>query len=106
MQTGKPLRIVGGTSIVNSIAFYIGSEPDTFEIRNPRVTPWVGAERIRTEGIALVCPEADPYCMAVIDRYIEAFHAVAVEHTSVSRVFLGTVDEPDRFEIAIVTPSR
>ena len=56
-HTDKPLRIVGSTTFVNGIVFYFKDQPSTFDIDNPKLTPWVGDDRIRREGAAIVCPE-------------------------------------------------
>ena len=49
-HTDKPLRIVGSTTFVNGIVFYFKDQPSTFDIDNPKMTPWIGDERMRREG--------------------------------------------------------
>jgi 4-amino-4-deoxy-L-arabinose transferase-like glycosyltransferase len=46
-HTDQPLRIVGSTTLVNGIVFYFKDQPSTLDIDNPKVTPWVGVDRIQ-----------------------------------------------------------
>jgi hypothetical protein len=103
-RSDKPLRIVGGTTTVNSIAFYLEERTSTFDIDAPGRTPWVDDERIRREGMAMVCPEAEAFCMRALRSFVAHFRAVADEHVVVTRRYLGVDGRPDRFEIAIILP--
>ncbi|HZR79128.1 MAG TPA: hypothetical protein VFA58_07965, partial [Chthoniobacterales bacterium] len=103
-QTDKPLRIVGGSDILNSVVFYIESEPSALNIIDPTRTPWVSKTRVLAEGMALMCPITDRYCMRAMDRFSTSFGAVITEHVKISRHFLGMEDAPDEIQIAIVLP--
>jgi 4-amino-4-deoxy-L-arabinose transferase-like glycosyltransferase len=103
-HTDKPLRIVGSTTFVNGIVFYFKDQPSTFDIDNPKQTPWVGDDRIRREGAALVCPETEAFCMRALGGFAAHFPVVADEDAVVSRRFFGYASPPERYEIIIIPP--
>jgi hypothetical protein len=103
-HTDQPLRIIGSTSLANGIAFYFVNQPATFDIDLPHETPWVDDDRIRKEGIAIVCAEIDPLCMRELQGFAAHFHAVADGHFAVARRYFGTEEAPAKFEIAIIPP--
>ena len=103
-HTDKPLRIVGSTTYVNGFVFYFKDRPSTFDIDNPKLTPWVGDDRIRREGAAFVCPESEAFCMRALGGYAAHFPVVADEDAVVSRRFFGFASRPERYEIIIIPP--
>jgi len=103
-HTDRPLRIVGGTTTANSIAFYLPDQPSIFDIDVPSRTPWVGDDRIRRDGMAMVCPEAEEFCMRALHGFAVRYHAAADEHIVVSRRYLGIGGRPHRYEIVIILP--
>lgn len=70
----------------------------------PARTPWVHDERIRREGMAMVCSETMFYCMEIMNGFAAHYHATANEHVVVARRYFGTQDMPVRHEIAIIPP--
>ncbi|MFQ5799709.1 MAG: hypothetical protein ACE5H0_13595, partial [Bacteroidota bacterium] len=65
----KPLKIVAGSKpYADSIAFYSADHPSLFIDFDFRVSPWISAGRLRTEGLAIVCLQADQRCLAKIDE--------------------------------------
>jgi 4-amino-4-deoxy-L-arabinose transferase-like glycosyltransferase len=103
-QTDRPLRIVGSNTFVNGIVFYFENQPATFDIDNPKQTPWVSDDRIRREGAAMVCPETDAFCMRALGGYAAYFPVVADEDAVVSRRFFGFASPPERYEIIVIPP--
>jgi hypothetical protein len=103
-QTDKPLRIIGSNTFVNGIVFYFKDQPSTFDIDNPKQTPWVSDERIRREGAALVCPETEAFCMLALGGFAAHFPVVADEDAVVSRRFFGIATPPERYEIIVIPP--
>ena len=103
-HTDKPLRIVGSAAFVNSFVFYFKDQPSTFDIDNPKLTPWVGDDRIRREGAAIVCPETDAFCMRALGGYAAHFPVVADEDAVVSRRFFGFASPTERYEIIVIPP--
>ncbi|HWX85597.1 MAG TPA: glycosyltransferase family 39 protein [Xanthobacteraceae bacterium] len=103
-HTTEPLRIVGSTTFVNGIVFYFKDQPSTFDIDNPKLTPWVGDDRIRRDGAAFVCPETEALCMRALGSYAAHFPVVADEDAVVSRRFFGFVTPPERYEIIVIPP--
>jgi 4-amino-4-deoxy-L-arabinose transferase-like glycosyltransferase len=103
-QTDKPLRIIGSNTFVNGIVFYFKDQPSTFDIDNPKQTPWVSDDRIRREGAALVCPETEAFCMLALGGFAAHFPVVADEDAVVSRRFFGFATPPERYEIVVIPP--
>jgi hypothetical protein len=103
-HTDKPLRVVGGTLLVNSIAFYLAEQPQIFDIDVPTLTPWVGDDRIRRDGMAIVCPESEAFCMRALNGYAGYYRVIADEDVAVSRRYLGFATRPERYEIVIIPP--
>ena len=96
--------IVGSTTFVNGIVFYFKDQPSTFDIDNPKQTPWVGDDRIRREGAVLVCPETEAFCMRALGGFAAHFPVVADEDAVVSRRFFGFASPPERYEIIVIPP--
>ena len=65
---GKPLRIVAGSKpYADSITFYSTDHPSLLIDFDYRISPWISAERLRTEGLAIVCLNTDQRCLTEID---------------------------------------
>ena len=103
-HTDKPLRIIGSTTLVNGLDFYFADQPATFNIDVPKETPWVGDDRIRREGMVIVCPEDEAFCMRALKGYASQYQASADEHVSISRRYFGTDTPPVRYEIITILP--
>jgi len=103
-HTDRPLRIVGSTTFVNGIVFYFNDQPATFDIDNPKLTPWASDDRIRRDGAAVVCPETEAFCMRALGGYAAYFPVVADEDAVVSRRFFGFDSPPERYEIIVIPP--
>jgi hypothetical protein len=103
-HTDKPLRIVGSTTYVNGFVFYFKDQPSTFDIDDPKLTPWASDDRIRREGAAIVCPETEAFCMRAMRGYAAHFPIIADEDAVVSRRFFGFASPPERYEIIVIPP--
>jgi 4-amino-4-deoxy-L-arabinose transferase-like glycosyltransferase len=104
-RTDRPLQIIGSfTSVVNGAAFYIPSRPETFDLYGPALTPWVDDADIRSKGMAMICPESMAPCLQMLDGYGEHYHAVATEHVSLARSYLGSRGPSVPYEIVIIPP--
>jgi hypothetical protein len=97
---GKPLRIVAGSKpYADSITFYSADHPSLFINFDFRVSPWISAERLRTEGLAIVCLQADQSCLAEIDEQVRARgERITVQIKSRRSIF----SDPDPVEFVIV----
>jgi hypothetical protein len=100
----KPLRIVGSAGVLNGIDFYFHKQPATFDIMAPSMTPWTTDDRIRRDGMALVCPEADIHCTVPFHGFAAHYGAISEQHVVIARRFLGTDEQPVSFAIAIIPP--
>jgi 4-amino-4-deoxy-L-arabinose transferase-like glycosyltransferase len=104
-RTPAPLRIVGSaTDIVNGIVFYLPGPPATMNIVRPAQTPWVDAELIERNGIAIVCPEPQTICLTALERYAARYPAAAAESVTIARRYFGTFDRPVRYRMLIIPP--
>lgn len=104
-HTDKPVQIVASIGdLVNGIAFYFVDQPSTLDILNPTQTPWIDGDRIRREGIAIVCPEAEPYCMRVISYYLAYYRPNEAEDVVIAPRFFGSYDTAVRYKIVIIPP--
>ena len=97
-------RCVGSTTFVNGIVFYFKEQSSTLDIDNPKLTPWVGVDRIRREGGIIGCPETDAFCMRALRGYTTYYSVVADENAVVSRRFFGIASVPARYEIIMIPP--
>jgi 4-amino-4-deoxy-L-arabinose transferase-like glycosyltransferase len=103
--TGRPLRLVGGTAnLLYGSMFYFADRPSDYEIASPQLTPWVDDARIARDGIALYCPAVDGPCMKALDAWATRSPAAKRTEIEVSRSFLGTADEAERYVILIIPP--
>jgi 4-amino-4-deoxy-L-arabinose transferase-like glycosyltransferase len=103
-HTDKPLRIVGSTTLVNGFVFYFADQPSTFNIDIPKETPWVGDDRIRREGMAMVCPKDEPFCMRALKGFVSQYQVSADQDVVISRRYFGDDTQPVRYEIIIILP--
>jgi len=104
-QTGAPLRIVGSLRpVVDGTNPYFPSRPATYAITSTWRTPWVDEDRIKRDGIAIVCPEPEADCMRELNAYAARFGATVVEDVTLARHYFGTDDRPILYRIAIIPP--
>ena len=97
---GTPLRIVAGSKpYADSIAFYSTDHPSLFIDFDFRASPWISAERLRTEGLAIVCLQVDQRCLAESD---EQFRARGERMTVQIKSGRSILSEPDPVEFVIV----
>jgi hypothetical protein len=102
--TDKPLRIVGGNRpVVDGSNFYFPNPPATFVVTEPTRTPWVDQARIVREGIAIVCPHAEPGCVRELDALVTRYGG-KTEDVALARRFFVTPDTPVDYQIAIIPP--
>jgi 4-amino-4-deoxy-L-arabinose transferase-like glycosyltransferase len=102
--TDKPLRIVGGNRpVVDGSNFYFAEPPATFVVTEPMRTPWVDQARIAREGIAIVCPRAEPSCLRELDAFVTRYGG-KTEDVALARRFFGSSDTPVDYRIAIIPP--
>jgi 4-amino-4-deoxy-L-arabinose transferase-like glycosyltransferase len=101
-SNSKPLRYLGSyTNIVNGVSFYLPDRPSTLDIVNSTTTPWSDEASVRRDGIALVCPEPEQFCM----HFLNARAGAAPRHAvTLSRKHLGVADTPVRYVIVILPP--
>jgi 4-amino-4-deoxy-L-arabinose transferase-like glycosyltransferase len=105
-NVAAPLLIVGGERpLVDGSNPYFPGKPATFAISEPWRTPWVDADRIKRDGIAIVCWADDSDCLQRAKTYTARPNTV-IERLALARYFFGTKDEPMQYQIAIIPPVR
>ncbi|MGB6286397.1 MAG: glycosyltransferase family 39 protein [Xanthobacteraceae bacterium] len=103
-RTNAPLRIVGGNRpVVDGSNFYFADPPATFVVTEPMRTPWVDQARIAREGIAIVCPRAEPGCLKELNAFVTRYGG-KTEDVALARRFFGSSDTPVDYQIAIIVP--
>ncbi len=104
-HTATPLRIVGSYDyVVDGTAFYFPSRPATYSITRPARMPWVDEDRIKRDGIAIVCPTPETDCLQEMNIYA-ARYGGKVEEVTLARKYFGTLDKPVRYQIVIIPPA-
>ena len=105
-KVAAPLLIVGGERpLVDGSNPYFPGKPATFAISEPWRTPWVDDDRIKRDGIAIVCWADDADCLERAKTYTANPNTV-IERLSLARSFFGTRDKPVQYQIAIIPPAR
>jgi 4-amino-4-deoxy-L-arabinose transferase-like glycosyltransferase len=103
--TDKELRIVASIGdLVNGIDFYFVDQPSTLDILNPTQTPWIDADRIGRDGVAIVCPEAEVFCLRAASYYLAYYRTNAAEDVVIARRYFSMFDTPERYKIVIILP--
>jgi hypothetical protein len=103
-HVAAPLRIVGGERpLVDGSNPYFPGKPATFAISEPRRTPWADDDRIKRDGIAIVCWADDSDCLQRAKTYTARPNTV-IERLALARYFFGTKDKPIQYQIAIIPP--
>jgi len=103
--TDRPLRMVGSDShIVNGVAPYLADQPSTLDVFRPDRTPWADETRVAREGIAMVCPVNEPWCVEAMEA--RAARGLAGRRTEVELVrrHFGVAGKPARYLIITVPP--
>jgi 4-amino-4-deoxy-L-arabinose transferase-like glycosyltransferase len=100
---GLPLRLVAGTNAYGTgVVFYSKDSPHEFTRLNRNQAPWVTHERLRQEGIAIVCIDKDADCTVKSARLLSAQGRHM--HVSLRRTFLGMRGPSHGFEIYLIPP--
>jgi Dolichyl-phosphate-mannose-protein mannosyltransferase len=106
-STERPLRLIGSyNNLLYGVFFYLPTRVAPLEIVSPEVTPWVDEAQVARDGIALVCPVEENECIQVLDARAARNSASRRTEVEISRRYLGTADEPERFVIAVVPPAK
>jgi hypothetical protein len=103
--TGRPVRLVGShDNVMNGSVFYFPDRPSTFDIQNPKLTPWADDARVARDGALLYCPVAEEGCMDAMDRRAAAAKESRRTEVDISRTFLGIPGPVTRYAIVAILP--
>jgi 4-amino-4-deoxy-L-arabinose transferase-like glycosyltransferase len=84
--TSAPLQIVSGSwPYAQAVAFYAPGNISEFTNFNFAWAPWITEDRIRTQGLLVVCLESDDACLAKASQYRTASTRIAEADVSSSR---------------------
>jgi hypothetical protein len=101
---GKPLRIVAGSKpYADSITFYSADHPSLFIDFDFRISPWISPERLRAEGLAIVCLQVDQRCLAKIDEQFGARGGRITARITSRRSMFSNPDPVD-FVLLLIQP--
>jgi hypothetical protein len=101
---GKPLRIVAGSKpYADSIAFYSADRPSLFIDFDYRISPWISADRLRAEGLAIVCLRTDQRCLTEIDAQ-SGVRGERVTAQIKSRRSIWSDPDPVEFVLLLIPP--
>jgi hypothetical protein len=104
-DNNAPLRLIAGPfDLANSAAFYMADRPSTYSNFSHYLSPWVTAQRVDDEGIAIICPADDQGCREGMNALTTAKPAARRSEVTLVRHWLGAAGEPKRFIIATVPP--
>jgi 4-amino-4-deoxy-L-arabinose transferase-like glycosyltransferase len=102
--TAKPLKLIAGPFVlVSTAAFYGQDRPSTFAHFSKYLSPWVDDERIRRDGMAILCDDI-PLCLQFMEDVAAPFGGGRRAEVTLARRWLGFASEPRRFVIMIVPP--
>lgn len=100
--TDKPLKMIGGDSdLAYGVAFYLPRRPEAFPEFNRTLAPWVDMKQLPRDGIAIVCPAADPTCMMPVAAL--SLSGPRIE-AAITRSYFGRPGATGRYVIVIVPP--
>ncbi len=103
--TGRPVRLVGShDTVMNGSVLYFPDRPSTFDIENPRLTPWADDARVARDGALLYCPVPKTECMEAMNRRAAAAKAVRRTEVDISRTFLWMRGPVTRYAIVAILP--
>jgi hypothetical protein len=103
--TDKPLRLVGGQAdLAFGVAFYAADRPSALPDFDRGQAPWAAPERIAHEGIALVCPIGDGFCVSHAEDLAKAGPPGRRSEVTLERRYLGLRGDSARYLIVTVPP--
>lgn len=101
-----PLKIVAGSKpYADSISFYADEHPSLFIDFDYRISPWISEERVRTEGLAIVCLRADQQCLGRADERFGTGDERINTQVSSRRSIISD-PEPVDFVIVLIQPAQ
>jgi hypothetical protein len=83
---------------------YMSDQPSTFADFSPYLSPWVNDERLARQGIAIVCPVVETWCMGQADALSVRQPAARKLEVEITPRWLTLEGSPQRFIITIVPP--
>jgi 4-amino-4-deoxy-L-arabinose transferase-like glycosyltransferase len=103
--SATPLRLVGGPDdLAYGVAFYAADKPSAFSGLSTADSPWVDAERIRREGLAIVCP-TEGICRSAAEVLVRARPDVHRSEVTLTRRYLGRDGDSRRYLIFTIPPA-
>ena len=102
---GAKLNIVAGTEVyADGVTFYSVDHPSSFIAFDTRKAPWVNPDRIRREGMLIVCASSDTNCHASAASF-DASNVKKVTLT-LQHHYFQIAGKPAQFNLYLVPPKR
>jgi hypothetical protein len=103
--TDRPLALIAGPfTLVSSVAMYIRDRPSTWADFSPYLSPWVDDSRIARDGVAIVCPADEGWCVDAITRLARQRPEARRAEIELTPRWLGLPGTPQRFVIVTMPP--
>jgi hypothetical protein len=103
--TDAPLRLIGSyNDLLYGALFYFPERPSTYEIVNPRLTPWTDEARIARDGILMFCPQPVRVCMAPLEAWAAKNPQAHRLETTITPRFFGLASPPTAYVILTIPP--
>lgn len=99
------LTIVGSyANLVNGVSFYMQDRPSVLNVEGAGITPWIGPERIRQEGIAIVCPIERESCIQAAETIARNWPSAKRVERAIARHYRGAASKAKRYLIITIPP--
>lgn len=99
------LTIVGSyANLVNGMSFYMQDRPSVLDVEGAGITPWIAPERIRQEGIAIVCPIERESCIQAAETIARNWPSAKRVERAIARHYREAASRAKRFLIITVPP--
>ncbi len=103
--TDRPLRIVGGASdLATGVSFYLPGRVIAFPDLDPKLTPWLDAAQIARDGMALVCPVREAFCVTAIEQRAATTAAAHRAEFELARRYWGIAASPEHYLVLTIPP--
>ncbi|HEY1243940.1 MAG TPA: glycosyltransferase family 39 protein [Hyphomicrobiaceae bacterium] len=100
----RPLRFVAGTeALATATTFYSPDAPSYLMLDKPALTPWVDAERLKREGLFILCRVSDRACIAHAQQLIGDRPFRKTQEFAAS--YRGRSSPPRAFTLFILPPA-
>jgi 4-amino-4-deoxy-L-arabinose transferase-like glycosyltransferase len=100
----RPLRLVAGSpALAGAATFYSPDAPSYVMLDEPKLTPWVDAEKLKREGVFILCRTSDRECIAHAEQLIG--NRPFRKTQAIAATYRGRSSPPRTFALFILPPA-